>query len=929
MKFSLLLLISTLTFASTGLIERQWALKNEGATYTRRVGEYNQEVVTGVKGVDINQARNLTKIEGESSEVIVAVIDSGLDINHPDLKGRIWENPVCKDLTGDERLKFPCHGINILNNTADLTDLVGHGTFIAGQIAADRNKNEGVYGATHSKIKIMGIKALDEKFSSFQNDGKLVSELIANGVIFATKNGAKVINLSMGLPKIVVTPKVKAAFDYAMDNNVVIVAAAGNNNKNKPVFPCGHNRVLCVGAIDAKGERVSSSNFGHKVDLYAPGENIISTIPVGMESEILRVNNYDTKTGTSYAAPYVSALAGMIFSKNPSLTTKDVNAIILSGARDINGLKVVDFDSSLNSVSHHFIIPSIKNIDEISVSDENEFDVVFEMSSLRDLNENITTAIDDKSLALVSKIVKKAKNNTSLFDYRVSLKFKVMNETINSSQKIALTFTDLNGSEEKLDLDIELNKLIKITNKKIIAKIPAQAITLTNPVIKRSSLQRVLNKSSLKTVQDYFFTDGKNLKKIYLLKETETNFSPVALNLEEDSQISAIMIVDVDFDGVEEYMVYGATNDKKNYFISYFNQDGSAKFSKNYWKLKASRFGGLSFSKGFENYSYLKINTEFGILNLPVFEREWTMPFDDNGLDPIDRLPNTLSKRVYYFLPKTSGDEVLLTFRTINSLANITKIRSLLKLKEYEDLDIHEVILQDEDQKENGRTYVVAQYGVQSNKKSALLEFSSVHSFRVVKKVNKNTEKNTFVRARNLEKTYSDEVSFSTTFERNFIRFSNFDAAVSKIDSGSWSDLLISTIDVIDLKNQNKLFFLESRYNVFAKIQQDGEEKQFSIPVDRESGYPGLAFSQSFQSLKLNSREFGIFTDTKSIYGNTVGVIRFVGDDFIKPLASNFSLPENCVSLGSIETNNTGKLQLHCNENNVSWITEISISTME
>lgn len=928
LKFNLILLgLFSQTYAASNLVPRQWALKNDGISYTRKVGEYNNEIVNGIKGIDINQVEALKQLEEKSNEVVVAVIDSGLDITHPELKDSIWENPLCVGLSEEERLKLPCHGINILNNTADLSDVVGHGTFIAGQIAANANDGVGISGATHRKIKIMGIKALNDKFTSFQSEGKLTSELLANGVVFAAKNGAHVINLSLGFPKIVVTPKVKAAFDFALDKGVVIVAAAGNNNKDKPVFPCSHPRVLCVGAIDAKGEKVQSSNFGHKVDIYAPGENIVSTIPMHLESEILRVNNYDLKTGTSYAAPFVSALAALLKSSEQDLSLTQIHERILNSARQIGELKVVDFDGAINNKLNSFVVANIKNIDEITVADD-EFKLEFELTSLVELNlENISVAFNEKELSLISLDLKRAGES---LNYKVKTTFSVASTNIDSTQKIKFTFLNKTKSlieSQNLDIGLELNLLAKIDNQKIIKGIPASAITLTNAQQKRTSLQRVLHKDSTKSSQDLFFTTPNDQKLIYLLKDSKVDLSPLKLILEQDSAISAIMKVDINFDGKLDYLVYGATSDKKEYFISFFDENGTPLFDKNYWTLRASRFGGLSFAKGFENFSYLRMSTVFGILNLPVFEREWNIPFEDNGLDPIDRLPNTLTKRVYYFEPVVSDKKVELNIRTLNSLDNITSLRKLLKVKAYEDLNLNEVIIQSNSEKTEGVTKVVAQFGTQSLKRSALIEFSSPKQFRIVKTINKNSFGNSFIRARQTTDTFSDNISFSTIFDRNFIRFSDFNGLTSKIDSGSWSDLLISTIDIFDNKeSEEKIFYVESRYNVIASIHtKDGQMITTKLPVDRESSYPGLAFSQSFQSTLTKDGGFGILTDTKSIYGNTVSVLKLVDQKLVKHLSATHSLPDNCASLGHTEIEGKGFLMLHCNEKNKSWITNIEL----
>ncbi|EQC44896.1 S8 family serine peptidase [Bacteriovorax sp. Seq25_V] len=918
MKINILItsLLTLSTLATTELDSRQWSVKNDGQKYTRRVGEYNREVVHATPGIDINAAKNISKLEKEGKSIVVAVIDSGLDIEHEDIKASLWENPVCKNIVGEDRFKYPCHGINILTNTSDLSDKLGHGTFIAGQIAATNNEL-GITGAAHSKIKIMGIKALDDKFSGFTSDGKLTSELIANGVIFATKNGASVVNLSMGFPKIVITPKVKAAFDYAMDNGVVIVAAAGNNNKNKPVFPCNYSRVICVGGIDGNGDKVVSSNFGQKVDIYAPGENIISTIPTGMESEILRINKYDVKTGTSYAAPYVAALAGMLKSQDPSLSVAKVREIILNSARSVNGLRLIDYDAALARKYNNFLDVNLKNVDEVTV-DGTSFSFKFDFASL--------LPIAEENLALTYNTSEIKELSISVVENEMIIKGHVRDLNINSNQSLSVAVS-ADTKIQNIDIEIDLNINASKQEKKLITKIPAKAILTINPAVKRSSLQRVLIRNSNKVAQDMFFVDGGNKKRIYLLKEESRTMDPILLNLEEDSAISAIMKYDANFDGKDDYFVYGATADKKSYFFAFFDEDGKPLFEKNYWKFKASRFEGLSFTRGFENFSYLKLKTEFGIVKLPVFERNWSMPFEDNGLDPIDRQANSIEKRAYFLLPETNEEGgVDLKIRTLNSDKNMRSLIARLDIEEFEEINMSEVVLQSESELVKGAVNVVVNYGVGYNKKTALVKFYDAETFSIIKKSTTNTFGNDFMRPKSFENIFSDDINFSTVFSRNFIRFGNLDGKKLKFDSGSWSDLLISTIDIIDGKEKGMTYFLESRYNVFAiQVDSDGIMTQSKLPVDRESGYPGFAFSQSFQSVLLSDGSAGVFTDTKSIYGDTVGVLKFVDGKLIKPLQSNYTIPADCVSLGVTEVSGKAFLQMHCGNAQNSWISRVEL----
>lgn len=251
--------------------------------------QWNLPIINTTHGWDLSRG---------SSDVIVAVIDTGVDLNHADLAG---------SLVG---------GLNVLDEYAAPFDDVGHGTHVAGVIAATVNNYEGVAGMSwHNKV--MPIKALD-------HTGAGSTYSVAQGIIWATDNGAQVINLSLG--NYMASEFLHDAIKYAYDRDVVIIAASGNDNTIDPGYPAAYPEVLAVAATNANKQRASFSNYGDYIDIAAPGENIASTYPG---------DEYAAMSGTSMASPHVAALAAMIRSANPVLTNFDVMDIIKQTANDL------------------------------------------------------------------------------------------------------------------------------------------------------------------------------------------------------------------------------------------------------------------------------------------------------------------------------------------------------------------------------------------------------------------------------------------------------------------------------------------------------------------------------------------------------------------------------------------------------------------
>ncbi|RCX22789.1 type VII secretion-associated serine protease mycosin [Fontibacillus phaseoli] len=238
------------------------------------------------------------KLSKGSDDVIVAVVDTGVDLKHPDLKGRLLP------------------GYNVVSTGDEPLDDVGHGTHVAGIISANVNNSEGIAGMMWGG-KILPVKALD-------GTGSGTTYSVAQGIIWATDHGAKVINMSLG--NYADAQFLHEAIKYAYDRDVVLIAATGNDNTERPGYPAAYPEVLSVSATDYHLQRASFSNYGDYVDVMAPGESIASTYPD---------NQYAALSGTSMASPHVSALAALIRSVNPDLKNTEVMDIIRSNVIDL------------------------------------------------------------------------------------------------------------------------------------------------------------------------------------------------------------------------------------------------------------------------------------------------------------------------------------------------------------------------------------------------------------------------------------------------------------------------------------------------------------------------------------------------------------------------------------------------------------------
>jgi thermitase len=255
--------------------------------------------------IDADQAWDATL--GDAS-IIIAIVDTGIDANHPDLTGKVV---LTKNYVKGERV----------------SDSFGHGTHVAGIAAASINNGTGTAGIC-GRCSLMSVKVLGADGSGMTSD-------VASGIAYATDYGARVINLSLGSSSR--TTIIRDALDYALSNNALPVVAMGNSNTDEVGDLAYWYSALSVGAVDQRGAKASFSNFGLQTDVTAPGVAVLSTMPtypVTLNTQYGYKTNYDALSGTSMATPVVAGLAGLILSRNPNLTASQVKGLIESAAGD-------------------------------------------------------------------------------------------------------------------------------------------------------------------------------------------------------------------------------------------------------------------------------------------------------------------------------------------------------------------------------------------------------------------------------------------------------------------------------------------------------------------------------------------------------------------------------------------------------------------
>jgi subtilisin family serine protease len=260
--------------------------------------------------------------QSDGNGVIVAILDSGVQLDHPDLEGNLWRNPGevlnGKDDDGNGYVD-DIYGANMFTNDGNVSDDEGHGTHVAGIVAAQAGNDVGGSGVA-PKARIMPVKVLDANRSGN-------STLLARGIRYAVDMGARILNVSINGDA--TTADLTDALHYASTKGATIVASAGNNSRNidlTPSYPASSSEpsVLSVTASDESGGLLDFANLGlNSVDLAAPGEMILSTA---------RGGGYEDRSGTSMSAPFVSGALALLQAARPDMSQASLRGALLATA---------------------------------------------------------------------------------------------------------------------------------------------------------------------------------------------------------------------------------------------------------------------------------------------------------------------------------------------------------------------------------------------------------------------------------------------------------------------------------------------------------------------------------------------------------------------------------------------------------------------
>ncbi len=437
-------------------------------------------------------------------DVVVAVVDSGLDYDHPDIvdniarddkrcnfvgkpgeikrkkkkrkKRKKGERPNPETAKKEESREVPpitefdfsadCLGWNFADPKNKLgtnrvydDSSISHGTHIAGILSAVVGNNIGVSGISN-RIKVLPVKVFREfargeaqKFS-VESEFKLLLDQVATGLEYLAlvkRNGRHVdaVNLSFGWPKRLTTKRLNTALQKLIDLDIAVVAAAGNDDVNVDLFPCAFPGVVCVGAHSNTGNITSFSNYGSTVDILAAGDSILSLSRTDEISQLFsQSDNYDFLSGTSQAAPFVAGAAALLKGIHEGITLNEVKArLYSSSAKEVNTEHkfalngMLQLSEAVTVTKRPYIYPDFKKLMQVEV-----------------VNNNVSFEIPVNNLWANAKNLK-----LSIKSLDSNIKFSKMNFSFNNFKSSAKKVLQINGKVKSLNKTSRVDFVLSAT----------------------------------------------------------------------------------------------------------------------------------------------------------------------------------------------------------------------------------------------------------------------------------------------------------------------------------------------------------------------------------------------------------------------------------------------------------------------------------
>lgn len=883
--FVLLLFLSLQTFAlepsrkagvsNDVFISYQWALQNEGQRLLRDTDDIHPILTESRSGFDIQwkELQDLLRNK-KRRETVIAIVDSGVSSSHEDIKDNVLKG-----------FNFTAPNEKLQNDTND--DL-GHGTHIAGIIAAHIHNANGIAGVAEN-IKILPLKVYSAKKETGINS---FIERVTKAINYAVESKVDVINLSMGWPLMIDQENIQKAIQRALDQNITVVAGAGNDGHSLRVLPCSYDGVICVGASGLGGDVPNFSNYGGQVDIMAPGEAILSLWPPLLMSKNFGLRKYNISSGTSQAAPFVSAAAAILKSIYPNISNDEITARLFTSARSdlswdqkfaLNGL--LQIASAVKAKPQVVVRPVLKKLDQIyvhPVSGEFSFQLPIRnywtqasavQIQIDSTNTNIEWSKKSFSLGLMSE------QETRLIKIQGRLRDLSINNKLNFTVEIQSA-----GQQSKFTHESTLAlKTDQLKNLKVYHHLP--------------EMKSVVDYTSRNKNAEFYSQKTSDLGielTIYRFSENQllargTYFIPQAVNLYPHIGFSR---VDMNCDGIEDYFVTAIIKKGKDIEIKHFVLDQNMKLLNardSVWNFVDEGIlihqPSLKFVEWDSRY--------FGKTALPVFWSKGAIPEADLNPDPFDRITE-VRRGLYYYMPYLENGVVKLKTRLLTNEQNLAQIRKKIGAR----FD-QEITLLNFKVKNNRIIEVIFSLGISADLRYYTAEFDLNKDDIIVTNLKLPAMDLRFHIAKNMTE---NKVAFFGIYKNELARLLILDTQTREVQdyelsSNSAENGIVSMLAVNEDDSFVNVFVEGVESFLFYKIsKKNGSVSKSVDPIHRFSYLPGQFFTDVLHPMEVN-QNISIYVDSSWINSRNVHTSTAGSNGIQTPVRWSLELAERCVSL--------------------------------
>lgn len=898
------------------LFPYQWSLLNQGQTLIREKDDIHNLPMKGVSGKDIGWA--LLVGRNPSNRPIVAVLDSGVDLTHPELQGNIWMNDgECgKDPTKDNDgngLPGDCRGWNFTENkdsdaAKDVTDVEGHGTHIAGIIAA-LNNDSGMVGVTPNAL-IMPIKVMRDAESRSDVQS---SDAFARGIIYAVDNGADVINMSLGWPRSLETPALRNAVGYALENNVPIIAAAGNNNSSEPLFPCAYDGVICVAASTINGKFASFSNYGGHVDTVAPGEGILGLNPILLEPDYFSVPGFEMRSGTSQAAPIVTGLVAALKAETKDLSIGQILGKLYQAKKNLDKGKYVlggeaTWEAMIAELRTPVLRPVFKRVRQIVLrGDATETKLSIPVKNFGALAQNVSVSVESLSKSITVDPTPQTIEGIANGEAKdLAYVVRVVDYAGESSVAIRVTITHENTSESFT------NEIPVVRDLRYETKLKKHGFVFKDKALPLAATRNGEIAPLISTVESY----GTSPKHEYALRRTVeaekkievTIFSKVGdayrqlpnlIILENTLRLTKLLRADLNFDGSEDYIVQsvGEKEGKKFFQFSFYDQNLHPLWA----SLQTVPLALDVLLEEIADISLIKYeHPSLGNILLPAFFTTGAIPKIDQPISSWERYDSTQKTRLYFLEPNNGSFRV----RALTTNVWEAQVKKEFSSKWFETVETEQLLPPSKEDVERGELRVLVSVGQGTKRQLFIYTYdtkANSHGVKLPQLVLQSDSVDPYLSVTSSGLVNNGDVFFNI-YDRTRAKLvltraqSQIGEYVLKHETES--DLIAGHIASFE-QGKKRFSVFQSREELIS-ITTGGAEKRSTRAKLRYSFFSQKLLSEMYYPVayKRNGQlNPALYVDATAVTGNRVYLFEEQNGSLVSSIRNSMIVPPNCKAL--------------------------------